>query len=90
MAVTYPTKLLLAFRSGDRCAFPDCGIALTIEGGQGNPSVIGEAAHIAGEREGSARYDPSMTDEQRNHYNNLIYLCPTHHRVSVHGGGEKS
>ena len=24
MGATYPTKLLLAFRSGNRCAFPEC------------------------------------------------------------------
>lgn len=79
MSVSYPTKLLLAFRSGDRCAFQDCGRALTVDGKQANPVVTGEAAHIAGEKEGVARYAPSMTDEQRNHYNNLIYLCGDHH-----------
>lgn len=80
MSVPYSTKLLLAFRSGDRCAFPKCGCALTVDDAHGsNPSVIGEAAHIAGEREGAARYDPSMMEEQRNHYANLIYLCPNHH-----------
>lgn len=75
MSATYTTKLLLAFRSGDRCALPGCGKALTRDGQQADPVVTGQAAHIAGEKEGAARYDPSMTDEQRNHYNNLIYLC---------------
>ena len=79
MSVAYPTKVLLAFRSGDRCAFPGCGRALTVDGDQANPVVTGEAAHIAGEKEGAARYDRRMTDEQRNHYNNLIYLCGDHH-----------
>lgn len=79
MGVNYPTKLLLAFRSGDICAFPNCPNTLTVDGGQSNPVVTGEAAHIAGEKEGAARYDSSMTEEQRNHYNNLIYLCSNHH-----------
>lgn len=79
MSVSYPTKLLLAFRSGDRCAFPDCGKTLTVDGTQSNPVVTGEAAHIAGEKAGAARYDASMTDEQRDHYNNLIFLCGDHH-----------
>lgn len=79
MSVTYRTKLLLAFRSGDRCAFPDCGRALTVDGEKSSPVVTGEAAHIAGERDGAARYDPSMTDEQLDHYDNLIYLCGDHH-----------
>src|SRR4030042_949996 len=80
MSASYPTKLLLAFRSGDRCAFPRCDRSLTINSVSGNdPAVIGVAAHIAGERSGTARYDPSMMDEERDHYNNLIYLCGDHH-----------
>lgn len=79
MSVTYRTKLLLAFRSGDRCAFPNCGRALTVDGEKSSPVVTGEAAHINGERHGAARYSPSMTDEQRDHYDNLIYLCGDHH-----------
>ncbi len=79
MSVSPKTKVLLAFRSGDHCAFPGCNKALTIDGEHSAPVVTGEAAHIAGEKEGSARYDPSMTDEQRNDYRNLIYLCGDHH-----------
>ena len=85
MSVSYPTKILLAYRSGDRCALPDCGRNLS-EGESGDSFNVGEAAHIAGEHGGgtrghrSARYDPNMTEEERNHYNNLIYICPTCHK----------
>ncbi len=80
MSVSYPTKLLLAFRSGDRCAFPGCERALTVDSESGyDPTITGQAAHIAGEKADAARYDPLMTDEQRNHYSNLIYLCGDHH-----------
>jgi len=80
MSANYPTKLLLAFRSGDRCAFPGCGRALTVDSESGgDPAITGEAAHISGEKPGAARYDRNMTDAQRNHYNNLIYLCRNHH-----------
>lgn len=85
MSVTYPTKLLLAYRSGDRCALPDCGRALSPDTNHGEPINVGVAAHIAGEHDGkgktrkAARYDSKMTDEERNHYNNLIYLCATCH-----------
>ncbi len=41
--------------------------------------MIGEAAHIVGERPESARHDESLSEEQRNHYDNLIYLCRDHH-----------
>ncbi len=72
-------------RSGNLCAFKDCRKPLTIDGVNANPAVIGEAAHIYGENPGtdtkypSARYKNDMTDEERNHYNNLIYLCPSCH-----------
>ncbi len=80
MSASYPTKLLLAFRSGDQCAFPACERALTVNSPSGsNPVITGEAAHIAGENSSAARYDASMTDEQRDNYGNLIYLCGDHH-----------
>lgn len=86
MSVNYPTKLFLAMRSGNMCAFKDCHKPLTSDGNNANPAVIGEAAHIYGENPGtktkkaSARYRSDMTDSQRNHYDNLIYLCPSCHR----------
>ena len=80
MSASYVTKMLLAFRSGDRCAFPECQRKLTIDSPDGSDATItGQAAHIAGEREGAARFDKSMTDEQRNSQANLIYLCADHH-----------
>jgi hypothetical protein len=45
----------------------------------GDPVSTGVAAHIRGEHAGATRYDPAMTDEQRNAYGNLIYLCGDHH-----------
>ena len=82
MGASNKVKLILAFRSGGLCAL--CNCRLTEDGSVG-PSNIGEAAHIAGENPGkgskraSARYDPGMTPEQRNHYDNLIYLCSNCH-----------
>jgi len=85
MSASYPTKIFLAMKSGNLCAFRDCRMFLTSDGEASDPAVIGEAAHIYGESPGtktkpaSARYRPDMTDVQRNHYNNLIYLCPSCH-----------
>lgn len=85
MSVSYPTKLILAMRSGNLCAMRTCRVPLTSDGSGSNPAVIGEAAHIYGENPGtqtkqpSARYRQDMTEEDRNHYKNLIYLCPTCH-----------
>ena len=85
MSASYPTKIFLAMKSGNICALKDCRRVLTSHGVKSTPTVIGEAAHIYGESPGtkttpaSARYQPAMTDEQRNHYDNLIYLCPSCH-----------
>ena len=89
MGASSQTKLLLAFRSGDRCALPDCKRELSPDSKTGNPTNRGKAAHIAGEKPKSARHDPNMTDEQRNHYNNLIYLCPDcHDKIDIIPHGE--
>jgi len=80
MSATYPTKLLLAFRSGGRCAFPDCQSELTVDAPTGGDSVVvGEAAHIAGENPTAARYNSTISEAARDHYDNLIYLCANHH-----------
>jgi hypothetical protein len=79
MSVSSATKIILAVRSGNHCAYPDCTRTLATEDQGADPVVTGEVAHIAGLRPGAARYDPSMTEDQRNHYSNLIYLCGDHH-----------
>ncbi|WP_405125026.1 HNH endonuclease [Ralstonia pseudosolanacearum] len=81
MSASYPTKIILAFRSGGVCAFPKCGKHLTYESKAGNDTYVGEAAHICGEKLGAARYDSSMIDEQRDSVHNLIYLCTDHHTI---------
>ncbi|RSZ38217.1 MULTISPECIES: HNH endonuclease [unclassified Variovorax] len=81
MSATYPTKIILAFRSGGVCAFPGCGKHLTYESKLGADTYVGEAAHIRGEKPTAARYDATMTDEERDSVDNLIYLCTDHHTV---------
>jgi len=85
VSVSYPTKVFLAMKSGNLCAFNNCHKLLTSDGSASDPAIIGEAAHVYGESPGtktkpaSARYRADMTDQERNHYDNLIYLCPTCH-----------
>ena len=70
-------KTLFAL-SCNRCAYPGCEEALTDPGwGQ----VKADIAHIRGERPGSARYDPKMTSTERHSHENLLLLCPNHHRL---------
>ena len=79
MAVSSRVKIMLALNSGGICAYPGCGVQLVVEREEDKDFHIGEAAHIYGENPGSARYDESMTDDQRNSLRNLVYLCPTVH-----------
>lgn len=81
MAVSYPTKVSLAFRSGGVCAFPDCGKHLVYKSEKGSDKHVAEAAHIFGEKQGAARWIPDMTQEQRDSIENLLYMCPTCHDI---------
>lgn len=81
MAASYPTRIILAFRSGGVCAFPSCGKHLTYEAKVGDDTYVGEAAHIRGEKSTAARYDATMTDKERDDVHNLLYMCTDHHTV---------
>ncbi len=98
MSAVPKTKILLAYRSGDICALPECvrkGRRLSVDSASGDPINVGQAAHIAGEHGGtdkkqrSARYNPDMSDEERNSYHNLVYLCGAcHKRIDTLPEGE--
>jgi hypothetical protein len=81
MAASYPTRIILAFRSGGVCAFPSCGKHLTYEAKVGDDTYVGEAAHIRGEKSTAARYDATMTEKERDDVHNLLYMCTDHHTV---------
>jgi hypothetical protein len=63
--------------SCNRCAFPGCDQRLTDPQWR---SVRADIAHIRGEKPGAARYVPEMSDAERNGIDNLMLLCPNHHR----------
>ncbi len=64
-------------RSGNICSFPDCGVELAQK--KKLNRVIGEEAHVKGEKPTAPRYEPNQTQEDREGYENRILLCPTHH-----------
>src|SRR5918996_3137764 len=73
---SWVTKIKLLYGlSGNLCAFPKCMTKMI----QQNNVITSAIAHIEGKKKGSARYNPSMTEEQRDDTTNLILLCPTHH-----------
>lgn len=63
--------------AGHRCSSPFCGGELSGPGRYGN---CGEAAHIKGEKPGTARYDSFQPDVERHSPSNGIYLCVGCHR----------
>jgi hypothetical protein len=64
-------------RSGNRCAF--CRTLLSENDNNNNFYLIGEMAHIEGENQGSARFNYTVLESERNRYENIIALCPNCH-----------
>jgi len=66
----------LAKRAAQLCSRPDCQKRTSGPHSEEAKAInLGEAAHIKGARPGSKRYDPKMTDNERNHISNGIWLC---------------
>lgn len=62
--------------SGNVCAFDGCTQALVV-----GVTVVGDICHICAASPGGPRFDLGQSDEERASYENLVLLCPTHHRV---------
>ncbi len=82
MAITQKSIKILWSAAGGRCAFPGCWERLCYhEAEEAAPYTLGEMAHICGERPEANRHDANQTNVQRDDYQNLILLCPTHHTL---------
>ena len=69
---------LLWGRSGGRCAL--CKLELSMDPKHQDAShPIGEQAHIIAKEPNGPRGKSVLTTEERDHYSNLILLCPTDH-----------
>jgi hypothetical protein len=69
-------KRVLANRAANICSNPRCGA--TTSGPQEDPTKalnIGVAAHVSAASPGGARYDDSLTPEERKNARNGIWLC---------------
>jgi hypothetical protein len=72
-------RKLLWGKAANRCAI--CQTPLSRPGTSRDPeAVIGDEAHIVGERSGSARHR-EISAELRDGYENRILLCPNDHRL---------
>lgn len=82
MSITNKSIKLLWSNAAGRCSFRNCGERLSVEEAEGvTPYTIGEMAHIKGNNPGSNRYDVQQLASERDDYQNLILLCPTHHTL---------
>lgn len=82
MSIQPKDQKILWGRAAGRCAFPGCRKKLSLDAGSASPSqatVIGEMAHIIGEKSTSPRGASVLTEPERNRYPNLILLCQDHH-----------
>lgn len=81
MAISDKSKKILWAAAAGQCSFEGCSERLFDNGVLGKAFIIGEMAHIEGERPGSNRHNPALPEEERDNYANLILLCPTHHTL---------
>jgi phosphorylase superfamily protein/HNH endonuclease len=70
-------KILFA-SSGGACGFPGCTTQLVQPQSR---ALLGELCHIRAASPGGPRFDPRQSDGSRNDADNLIILCPNHHRL---------
>lgn len=71
---------LLWGRAASRCSI--CRIELTQDKQSTNSSfLVGEQGHIVAEKPNGPRGNSILSIDERNSYDNLILLCPTHHKI---------
>lgn len=77
--ITELTIKKLYSMSGNHCAFPDCTqMFFNVD----NKTNVSNICHIEAAEQGGQRYNPNSDDEYRRSFDNLILLCPNHHKVT--------
>jgi tetratricopeptide (TPR) repeat protein len=72
--------------SRNECYHPNCLKKMVGEDGK---TITGEIAHIESANEGGARFNSNMSNEDRRAFDNLILLCPEHHKIIDNKENEK-
>jgi len=77
-------------RSFNECNHPDCDKIIVVVDSKTNRAVVcGDIAHIRGRKSTAERYDRYYPKENINTEENLLLLCPNHHRpIDEPGAGE--
>lgn len=73
------TVKVLYAKSGNQCYMPGCNKEL-ISSTSGEEYNISEIAHISSLNSKDLRYNPELTEDDLNSPENLILLCPNHHK----------
>ncbi|WP_143337867.1 HNH endonuclease, partial [Cronobacter sakazakii] len=82
MSISEKSIKLLWSNAAGICSFRGCNEKLSVEESAGvAPYTLGEMAHIKGNKPGSNRYDIDQSSAERDSYENLILLSPTHHTL---------
>jgi hypothetical protein len=86
MAIGYRVVRTLWTRAHNQCAFPGCFQTLTEDAvdartGQAFVTVVGQQAHIRSSKPDGPRHDPAYPKNRLDSHENLILLCPTHHKM---------
>src|SRR5690625_4714515 len=68
----------LYLKSGNECAFLDCNERMI----QSDGTFIGEVCHIEAAMPNGPRFNPRQSNEHRRQYDNLMLMCPKHHKVT--------
>lgn len=76
--ITILTIKRLYSMSGNRCAFPGCNQPFFKD----DETNISNICHIEAAEPGGQRYNPDSNDEYRRSFENLILLCPNHHKIT--------
>ncbi len=71
-------KRRLDMLSGGKCCCPECNKSLIARDGE---TIVGKRCHIEAASPKGARYNSTMTDEERSHSDNLILLCDECHEI---------
>lgn len=81
MAISSADIKILFQKSGNRCAFPGCQTMLTIQASDDSNVNLSNVAHIVAQKKDGARGKYALPLEKRDEENNLILLCPEHHKL---------
>ncbi|MDL1867473.1 HNH endonuclease [Betaproteobacteria bacterium PRO4] len=81
MSIAASDLRLLFQRSGNRCAFPNCGEVLTLQINGDDMVATSEVAHIVSRSLDGPRGTYPLDPDNRDDYSNLILLCEKHHHL---------